>query len=179
MYHGVFQRASGATRFRERWRFRTRAISHTLPVRHADGVARLGDLSPIGCHSCDEPKERDVSCQASNFGRAADFEDVSTRYGAWLDSQGLRTRRTSVRASSPKVLEIEECVGAVRRLPLAWDDPSRWLTIVEGNFKFEGAIYMKEGRAALMGFRRAVAGTAGHGHRFLSLTDNMSSLLAF
>ena len=30
-----------------------------------------------------------------------------------------------------------------------------------------------------MGLRRAVAGTAGHGHRFLSLTDNMSSLLAF
>ena len=38
---------------------------------------------------------------------------------------------------------------------------------------------MKEGRAALMGLRRAVAGTAGHGHRFLSLADNMSSLLAF
>ena len=38
---------------------------------------------------------------------------------------------------------------------------------------------MKEGRVALMGLRRAVAGTAGHGDRFLSLTDNMSSLLAF
>ena len=137
MYHGVFQRASGATRFRERWRFRTRAISHILPVRHADGVARLGALSLIGGHSCDEPKERDVSCQAANFGRAADFEDVSTRNGAWLDSQGLRTRRSSVRASSPKALEIEECVGAIRRLLLAWSDPSRWLTIVEGNFKFK------------------------------------------
>ena len=38
---------------------------------------------------------------------------------------------------------------------------------------------MKEGRATLMCLRRAVAGAAGHGHRFLSLTDNMSSLLAF
>ena len=38
---------------------------------------------------------------------------------------------------------------------------------------------MKEGRAALMGLRRAVAGTTGHSHRFLSLTDNMTSLLAF
>ena len=151
MYHGVIQRASGATRFRERWRFRTRAISHILPFRHADGVARLGALSPIGGHSCDEPKERDVSCQAANFGRAADFEDVSIRYGAWLDSQGLHTRRTSVRASSPKALEIEECVGAIRRLLLAWGDPSRWLTIVEGNFQFKEAIHMKEGRAALMG----------------------------
>ena len=60
-----------------------------------------------------------------------------------------------VRASSPEALEIEECVGAIRRLPLAWCDPSRWVTIVEGNFKFKEAIYMKEGRAALMGFRRA------------------------
>ena len=96
-----------------------------------------------------------VSCQAANFGRAADLEEVSTWYGALLDSQGLRTRRTSVRASSPKALEIEECVGAIRRLPLAWCDPSRWVTIVEGNFKFKEAIYMKEGRAALVGFRRA------------------------
>ena len=31
----------------------------------------------------------------------------------------------------------------------------------------------------LMGLRRAVAGTSGHGHRVLSLTDNMSSPLAF
>ena len=31
---------------------------------------------------------------------------------------------------------------------------------------------MKEGRATLMGLRRAVAGTAGRGRRFLSLTDN-------
>ena len=35
---------------------------------------------------------------------------------------------------------------------------------------------MKEGRAALVGLRRAVAGSAGHGHRFLSLTDNMSTI---
>ena len=38
---------------------------------------------------------------------------------------------------------------------------------------------MKEGRATLMGLHRAVAGSAGHGHRFRPLTDNMSSLLAF
>ena len=81
-----------------------------------------------------------------------------------------------VRASSPKAMEIQECAGVTRRLLLAWSDPSRWHTIVEGNFKFKEAIHM---RAALMGLRRAVAGTAGHGHRFLSFTDNMSSLLFF
>ena len=163
-----FMELKEATRSRERWRFRAQ-VSHTLQVRYADGIARLGASSPLGGHSCDDPKEQDVSYQVANFGRAANFEEESTRYGAWLDSQGLRTRRTSVRASSPKAMEIEECVGAIRRLPLARSDPSRWHTIVEGNFQLKEAIRMKEGRAALMDLRRAVAGTAGHGHRFLSL----------
>ena len=173
-----FEELKEATRFRERWRFRTREVSRTLPVRYVDEVARLGTLSPLGGHSRDGPEEQDGSRSVAGFGRAADFEEVSTRYGVWLDSQGLRTRRTSMRASSPKAIEVEECVGAIRRLPAAWGNPSRWHTIIEGNFKFTEAIHMKEGRAALMGLRRAVAGTAGHGHRFLSLTDNMSSLLA-
>ena len=170
-YTASFKELKEATRFRERWRFRAREISHTLRVRHAAGVARLGALSPLGGHSCDDPKEQDVSCQVANFGRAKNFEEVSTRCGAWLDSQGLHTRRTSFRASSPEGMEVEECVGAIRRLPLAWSDPSRRYTIVEGNFRFREAIHMKEDRAALMGLRRAVGGTAGHGHRFLSLTD--------
>ena len=100
-------------------------------------LTRLGALSPLGAHSCDDPKEQDVSCQVANFGQAADFEEVSTRYGAWLDSQGLRSRKTSLQASSPEAVEIEECVGAIRRLPLAWSDPTHWHTIVEGNFKHE------------------------------------------
>ena len=89
-------------------------------------------------------------------------------------------RRTSVRASSPKALEIEDvCWGHSRVFLLHGAILPRWVTVVEGNFKFKEAIHMKEGRAALMGSRRAVAGTAGQGHRFLSLTDNMRSLLAF
>ena len=36
-----------ATRFRKRWRLRVREISHTLPGRHADGVARLGALNLV------------------------------------------------------------------------------------------------------------------------------------
>ena len=102
-----------ATRFRERWRFRAREISHTLRVRHADGIARLGALSPLRGHSCDDPWEQDVFHQVANFGRAANFEEVSIRYGAWLDSQNLRT------------------------------DPSLWHKIVEGNYKLREAIHMK------------------------------------
>ena len=165
-----FKELKEATRFRERWRFRAREISHTLPVRHADGIARLGALSPLGGHSCDDPKEQDVSYQVAKFGRAANFEDVSSRYGAWLHSQGLPL---------PKQWRLRSVWGAIRRLPLAWSDNSRWHTIVEGNFKFREAIPMKEGCAALMCLRRAVAGTAGHCHRFLGLADNFCSLLAF
>ena len=170
-----------ATRFRERWRIRVREISHTSPVRHADGLARLGVLSSLGGHSCDDSKEQDVSCHVANFGRAANFEEVSTWYGAWLDSLGLRTRRTSMRASSPKAIEVEECVAShspssscMREEALLAGTRSSKATSSSGK-----QFTWKEGPAALMGLRRAVAGTAGHGHLFLTLTDNMSSLLAF
>ena len=36
-----------ATRFRERWRFQTQEISHTLSVRHANAVARLCALMEV------------------------------------------------------------------------------------------------------------------------------------
>ena len=114
-----FKEVKEATRFRERWRFRTREISHSLSVRHADSVARLGTLSPLGDHSRDDSEKQDDSCLVANFSGAAGFEEISTLYGAWLDSRGWRTRRTSVRASSPKATEIEECVGDIRRLPTA------------------------------------------------------------
>ena len=136
-----------------------REISHTLPSRHADEVARLGALSPLGGHFSRRPRGTRWSLALSkSFGPAADFEEVSTRYGAWLDSQGVRTRRTSTRASSPKATEVEECVGAIRRLPTAWSDHSRWHTVIEGNFNFKEAIHMKEGRATLMCLRRACRG---------------------
>ena len=151
-------------------------ISHTLPVRHADGIASLGALSPLGGHSCDDPKKQDVSYPVANFGRAANFEEESTRYGAWLDGHCLRIRRTSIRASCPEAIEIEECVEAIRCLPLAWSDPSRWHTIVQGNFKFrshEGRSRCSHGSPPC---RRWYGWTRP---RFLSLTDNMSCLLAF
>ena len=86
-------------------------IPHTLPVRHTDEIARLGALSPLGGHSHDDPEEQESSCPTSGFGRAANFEEVMTAYGSWLDRQGVRTSRTSLRASSPKATEVEECVG--------------------------------------------------------------------
>ena len=151
-----FEELKEATRFRERWRFRTREVSRTLPVRCVAEVAGLGTLSPLGGHSRDSPEEQDVSHSVAGFGRAADFEKVSTQYSVWLDSQVLRTRRTYMRASSPKALEVEEGVVAIRRLPAAWGNPSRWHTIIEGNFKFTEVIHIKEGRAALVGLRRPV-----------------------
>ena len=100
-----------ATRFRKRWRFRAREISHTLPVRHADGIACRGALSPLGGHSCDDPKEQDVSDQEANFGRAANFEEVSTRYGAWLDARACVPEELLCGLPVLKAMEIEECGG--------------------------------------------------------------------
>ena len=154
-----FEELKEATRFRERWRFRVREISQTLPVRHADEIARLGALSPLGGHSRDGVEEPESSQPTKGFGRSANFEEVMTAYGSWPDRQGVRTNRTSVRASSPKAVEVEECVGVIRRLPATWNNPSRWHTVIKGDFKFKEAIHMKEGRAALMGLRRAVAAT--------------------
>ena len=102
-----FEELKEATRCRERWRFRTREVSRTLQVLHVEEIARLGTLSPLGGHSCHGPEEQAVSRSVAGFGRAADLEEVSTRYGVWLDSQGLRTRRTSMRASSPEAVEVE------------------------------------------------------------------------
>ena len=51
-----FEELKEATRFRERWRFRTPEVSRTLPVRHVDEIARLGTLSLLGGHSRDGPE---------------------------------------------------------------------------------------------------------------------------
>ena len=61
-------------------------------------------------------------------GRAADF--VSTRYGP-----GLIVRvyvREMLCETCPESMEVEECVGAIRRV--AWNGPARWHTVIEGNF---------------------------------------------
>ena len=124
-----FEELKVATRFRERWLFRTREISPTVPIRHADEVARLGALSPLGGYSRDDPEEQESAYPTWGFGRSANFEEVMTAYGSWLDRQGVRTSRISVRASSPEAKEVEECVGAIRRLPATWGNPSRWHTV--------------------------------------------------
>ena len=83
----------------------------------ARSLRRRGCSSLVGGHPRDGLEEQDVYRSVACFGRAADFEEVSTRYGVSLDSRG--SRRTSLRASSPKAIEVEECVGAIRRLPAA------------------------------------------------------------
>ena len=166
-----FKELKEATCFRERWRFRTREISRALPVRHADGIARLGALSIL------------VTIQRNKMSliQSHTLAELQTlkkcRLGTALGSTARACVPTELLDGLPV---LKQCVAAIRRLPLAWCDPSRWHMIVEGNFKFREAIHVKEGRAALMGLRRSVAGTAVvHGHRFLILTDNMNRRLAF
>ena len=103
-------RSSRRTCFRERWRFRTREIPHTLPVRHADEVVRLGALSPLGGHSRDNPEEQDSSCLARIFGRT--FPKRS-RLGMVIG--------TTVKACAPAGLLCELPAPKQRRLKSVWE----------------------------------------------------------
>lgn len=72
-----------------------------------------------------------------------------------------------------------EVIGLVPRLPSAFLSASQWQTIVKRRWEKRENIHMKEGRVCLMGLRRHARSSANHGTRLLSLTDNLSSGLAF
>ena len=161
-----YEELKEATCFRERWRFRAREISHTLPVRHADEVARLGAWSPLGGHFRDDPRGTRwfLPCRELRPG-------CGNRRG--LDSVGTVLGSTA-EAGAPAGFLCKLPTLKQRRLKSVWEPlPSHHSM---GRL-FSLAHRRREGRATLMGLRRAVAGTAARGHSFLSLTDNMSSLL--
>ena len=58
-------------------------------------------------------------------------------------------------------------------------DPQRWHLVVQGGWQFPGTIHCKEGRVCLSGLERISRLPAAHGHRLLSLCDNLSAVLAF
>ena len=66
-------------------------------------------------------------------------------------------------------------------LPLPDDvlQASRWHLIIRGGFLFQEAIHMLEARIVFLGLKRATRSSHCHGHRILSISDNLSELLAF
>lgn len=73
---------------------------------------------------------------------------------------------------------LEESLD-VQELASSWADPSRWSLVVRGAWSREGVIHNLEGRVALMGLRRVCRSSKAHGHRVLSLTDNMAVAMPF
>ena len=109
----TFEELKKATCFREPWRSRTREIPHTFPVRRADGVVRLGALSPLGGHSCDNPEEQDGSCLS---GTSAYLQvSKGSRLGMVIGS--------TVKACAPAGLLCELPALKQRRLKSVWEPP--------------------------------------------------------
>ncbi|CAE8627459.1 unnamed protein product, partial [Polarella glacialis] len=124
-------------------------------------------------------------------GWTADFEIAPSAYGNWmLQSAGLPaegsgvleqgplSRKEKVRLKSRRIIKEFELVGSVPRLSEAVCDEKRWKTIREGRWYRNEAIHLKEGRVALMSLRRQSRVVRNHGKRYLTLNDNLSSLLA-
>jgi hypothetical protein len=124
-------------------------------------------------------------------GWTADFEVAPSAYGNWMLQQaglpaegsgvleqGPLNRKEKVRLKSRRIIKEFELVGSVPRLPEAVCEETRWRTIKEGRWNRNEAIHLKEGRVALMSLRRQSRVVRNHGKRFLTLNDNLSSLLA-
>ncbi|CAK0812661.1 unnamed protein product, partial [Prorocentrum cordatum] len=71
------------------------------------------------------------------------------------------------------------CRGGIPALPDSALAAHRWQLVVRGAFLFGAPIHVLEGRATLLGLRRATRSVAAHGCRALSIGDNLSSMMAF
>ena len=70
-------------------------------------------------------------------------------------------------------------VGIVPEVHQDLVEADRWLAILVGAWKLSQAIHMLEGRVVLLGLRRALCGIQHHGKGLLSMSDNLSCVLAF
>ena len=144
-------------RFHERWRF--------LEVEEGIGLG-------LGSH---------------HHSWSADFDLPKTAYVKWLcEREGIPVpggdvleRGTQSSCQHGRRFKEVELVGMVPKLPGTLLDPLRWRTLVKRKWSHREPIHLKEGRVALMSLRRASRDVALHGHRLLTLCDNLSALMAF
>ncbi|CAE8613278.1 unnamed protein product, partial [Polarella glacialis] len=124
-------------------------------------------------------------------GWSADLEVPKTSYGTWLCAEaGLPQPGSGVleshfhnkgtrRKKDDRVIKEYELVGIVPRLSDAICCQSRWVTHKEGRWRYKESIHLTEGRTSLMSLRRMARVVEHHGKRYLTLSDNLSSLCAF
>ena len=80
------------------------------------------------------------------------------------------------RAFPTKAIEV---VGAVPEVPEEMLVPGAWVRAIIGAWRESEVIHLLEGRVLLWGLRRSSRGAACHGKQILSLSDNLSDVLAF
>ena len=139
-----------AGRVKERWRFR--------PGDPVDPVDLIADAD-VGWSS----------------GISADF----ARDRALLLEAAPPVRQREVLDSRPPRRLIGNTLAGIAPLSDSILSPSKWRLVLRGGFWYAEAIHMLEGRTTLLPLKRASRSTALHGHKFLTIGDNMSSLLSF
>ena len=133
---------------REKWRFKQ--LTDQVLISHV--ADRLGQP----CH----------------FGAAGTLADFAAAAGPPPASSGASLcQRFGPRA-------IEEAGPVVVPLPDDVLDENRWKLVVKGSFMYDEPIHMLEGRTTLVGLKRMTRSADRHGYRFLSIGDNLSSLIA-
>ena len=105
--------------------------------------------------------------------RSAGASDRATPSTPWTSSP------TPVLDGHPPRRLIGNALAGIAFLSDSILSPSKWRLVLRGGVSCRGDPYMLEGRTTLLPFKRASRSTAPHGHKFLTIGDNMSSPLSF
>ncbi|CAK0809347.1 unnamed protein product, partial [Prorocentrum cordatum] len=167
-----------AYRWRERWRFVEVEADRSSDAYTAAYLNQLRGVTDGFGATLDEgaPKHADARVRG---GQPA---------GAWRETElgKLLFRRAAVGrgaprrwASRPGLTQEVELLNVAPALPTALTSSLGWTTAVEGRWKYDEHINVKEGRICVAGLRRFCRTRAHHGHRALSLCDNLVCCCCF
>lgn len=151
-----------AMRYEERWRF--------IEAETVDKEVGIGG----------------ISCPVVGYTPGASL-GVQTRFGQIMQQQSedfhmvrryKRVKTSTLKDDKKRVMV--EIPSACKPLPKQWFRQDRYRLIVARRWKYRSEhINLKEGRVSLMGLRRHARSKNSLGTRLLTISDNMSSLLAF
>ncbi|CAK0849661.1 unnamed protein product, partial [Prorocentrum cordatum] len=168
----------GAYRWRERWRFVEVEADRSSDAYTAAYLNQLRGVTDGFGATLDEGAHKHADARVRG-GQPA---------GAWRETElgKLLFRRAAVGrgaprrwASRPGLTQEVELLNVVPALPTALASDLGWTTAVEGRWKYDEHIDVKEGRICVAGLRRFCRTRAHHGHRALSLCDNLVCCCCF
>ena len=162
----TYNEVSAAASAKERWRFR-------------GTLSRSDQKDILSCNSS-LPTAEQATGSSADIGSAFLLADVAEHLGR--SSTATRMSTAAMRSASYGPRAFSDVVNLrddFKALPDSLLSPTRWHNVIKGGFRFDEAIHMLEGRTTLLGLVRMSRSTGFHGSRFLSIGDNLSSLLAF